>query len=90
MNNVSEIKRKKGESFESYIRRVKRRWQMSGKILQARKIKYFEPAKSKNLRKKKRVELLHRVSKTAYLQKIGRLPAEEEDSRGFKSKTKKK
>ena len=89
VNNVSEIKRKKGESFESYIRRVKRRWQMSGKILQARKIKYFEPAKSKNLRKKKRVQLLHRVSKTAYLQKIGRLPVEEEDQRGgFKRKKK--
>jgi len=75
---VSEIKRKRGESFESFIRRVKRRWVQSGKLLQARKVQYFEDKKSKNLRKNKRVELLHRVSKTNYLRKIGRLPAEEE------------
>ena len=75
---MSEIKRKRGESFESFIRRVKRRWVQSGKLLQARKVQYFEDKKSKNLRKNKRVELLHRVSKTNYLRKIGRLPAEEE------------
>ena len=78
MKIVSEIKRKRGESFESFIRRVKRRWVQSGKLLQARKVQYFEDKKSKNLRKNKRVELLHRVSKTNYLRKIGRLPAEEE------------
>lgn len=75
---MSEIKRRRGESFESFIRRVKRRWVQSGKLLQARKVQYFEEKKSKNLRKKKRVELLHKVSKTNYLRKIGRLPAEEE------------
>ncbi len=75
---MSEIKRKRGESFESFIRRVKRRWVQSGKLLQARKVQYFEDKKSKNLRSKKRVELLHKVSKTNYLRKIGRLPAEEE------------
>jgi len=75
---VSEIKRRRGESFESFIRRVKRRWVRSGKLLQARKVQYFEGKKSKNLRKNKRVELLQKVSKTNYLRKIGRLPAEEE------------
>ena len=75
---MSEIKRKRGESFESFIRRVKRRWVQSGKLLQARKVQYFEDKKSKNLRSKKRVELLHKVSKTNYLRKIGRLPEEEE------------
>lgn len=75
---MSEIKRKRSESFESFIRRVKRRWVQSGKLLQARKVQYFEDKKSKNLRKNKRVELLHRVSKTNYLRKIGRLQAEEE------------
>ncbi len=75
---MSEIKRRRGESFESFIRRVKRRWVRSGKLLQARKVQYFEGKKSKNLRKNKRVELLQKVSKTNYLRKIGRLPAEEE------------
>ncbi len=77
---MSEIKRKRGESFESFIRRVKRRWQQSGKLLQARKVRFYEDKKSKNLQKIKRVELLQRVSKLTYLRKIGRLPAEELDT----------
>lgn len=75
---MSEIKRKKGESFEAFIRRVKRRWQQSGKILQARKIQYFEPSKSKNMQKRSRVSSLQKYSKIEYLRKVGRLPAEEE------------
>lgn len=74
---MSEIKRRKGESFESFIRRVKRRWLQSGKLLEARKVQFFEEKKSKNLRKNKKVEFLQKVSKTNYLRKIGRLPAEE-------------
>lgn len=75
---MSEIKRKKGESFEAFIRRVKRRWQQSGKILQARKVQFYESEPSKNMRKKHAVKRLHMISKTNYLRKIGRLPAEEE------------
>lgn len=75
---MSEIKRKKGESFEAFIRRVKRRWQQSGKLLQARKIQYFEPGKSKNMQKRSRVSSLQKYSKIEYLRKVGRLPAEEE------------
>lgn len=74
---MSEIKRRKGESFESFIRRVKRRWLQSGKLLEARKVQFFTEKKSKNLRKKKKVEFLQKVSKTNYLRKTGRLPAEE-------------
>ncbi len=77
VKNVSEIKRKKGESFESFMRRVKRRWQQSGKLLQAKKIQFYIPEKSKNLRHKQTVEYIQKVSKTKYLRKIGRLPEEE-------------
>lgn len=84
---MSEIKRKKNESFEAYMRRVKKRWLQSGKLLQARKIQFFEPKKSKNLQKQKTVKHLQQVSKTEYLRKVGRLPAEEE---GFNQKFKKK
>ena len=77
MKIVSEIKRKKGESFESFMRRVKRRWQQSGKLLQAKKIQFFIREKSKNLRNKKTVEHLQKVSKVNYLRKIGRMPEEE-------------
>ncbi|KKS72094.1 MAG: hypothetical protein UV42_C0014G0033, partial [Candidatus Magasanikbacteria bacterium GW2011_GWE2_42_7] len=50
---MSEIKRKKGESFEAFMRRTKQSWRNSGSILQARKIQYFIPSKSKNVGKKR-------------------------------------
>jgi len=78
VNNMSEIKRKKGESFEAYIRRVKRRWMESGKLLQARKIQFFVPSKSKNLQKNQAVQRSQKVSKINYLRKIGKLPPEED------------
>jgi ribosomal protein S21 len=75
---VSEIKRRKGESFEAFLRRVKRRWQQSGKLLQARKIQYFEPAKNRNARRKSAIRRTEIVSKMEYLRKIGKLPEEEQ------------
>lgn len=84
---VSEIKRKKNESFESFFRRVKTQWQRSGKILQAKKIQFFTPKKSRNARREYAVEKAQMISKTNYLRKMGRLPEEEE---GFDKKNKKK
>ena len=75
---MSEVKRKKGESFESFIRRVKRLWQRSGKLLQVRKVKFREKKKSKNVQKNQKVQYLQNISKNNYLRKIGRLPEEEE------------
>ncbi len=70
---MSEVKRKKGESFEAFIRRVKNQWRSSGRILQAKKIQYFVPKKSKNVQKTHAVSRAKKHSKTAYLRKIGRL-----------------
>jgi len=81
---VSEIKRKKGESFEAFIRRVKRRWQQSGKILQARKVKFQIPKQSKNVQKNQAVKRSQKISKETYLRKIGRLPPEEDKFNKFK------
>jgi len=77
---VSEIKRKNKESFEAFMRRTKKTWLQSGKLLQARKIQFFSPKKSKNLQKAGTVEYLKKQSKTDYLRKTGKLPAE--DPRG--------
>jgi ribosomal protein S21 len=74
---VSELKRKKNEAFESFMRRVKQQWQKSGKILQVRKIQYFAPNKSKNEQKKQAVNHSKMVSKKEYLQKIGKLPVDD-------------
>ncbi len=75
---MSELKRKRGESFEGFIRRVKRQWQKSGKLLQAKKIQFYSPKKSKNLQRKQAVNKSKLISKTNYLRKIGKLPAEED------------
>lgn len=75
---MSEVRRRKNESFESLFRRAKKQWQASGKIIQAKKIQFFEEEKSKNFRNKKTVKKIQTKQKTAYLQKIGRLPPEEE------------
>ena len=74
---MSEIKRKKGESFEGFMRRVKQQWQRSGKILQARKVQYFLPSKSKNVERKQAVSRAKLISKINYLKKVGKLPEEE-------------
>jgi ribosomal protein S21 len=73
---VSEIKRRKTESFEAFMRRVKKRWQQSGKILQVKKIRYHVGEKSKNVRKKSALHRLEVAAKMNYLKKIGRLPVE--------------
>lgn len=73
---MSEIKRRKNESFEAYIRRVKKRWQQSGKILQVKKIRYHDREKSRNMRKKSALHSLKVSGKMEYLKKIGRLPEE--------------
>lgn len=74
---MAETKRKKGESFESLLRRFKKKIQQSGILLQSRKIRYYERPRSKN---KRRVDALRRIEITAereYLKKIGRLREED-------------
>ena len=71
---MPEVKRKKNESFEAFLRRVKKRWQQSGKILQAKKIQFFSPRQNKTTLKR---SALHRKKKTEeieYLKKTGQFP----------------
>lgn len=79
---MAEIKRRKNESFEAFMRRVKKRWQQSGKLLQVKKIRFFQGEKSKNTRKKSALHRLNMSQKINYLKKIGRLP--EELNRGYR------
>jgi hypothetical protein len=58
------------------MRRVKKRWQQSGKILQVKKIRYHSREKSKNMRKKSTLHKLGVALKMDYLKKIGKLPEE--------------
>ncbi|MFH1790338.1 MAG: hypothetical protein ABH832_04710 [bacterium] len=78
---MSEIKRKKNESFEAFLRRVKKRWMQSGKVLQAKKIRFFAPKESKNTRKKSALHRRQVGAKIEYLKKIGKMP---EDNKGYR------
>ena len=43
------MKKKENESFENLLRRFNRKIQQSGVLIRARKTRYFEPNKSRNL-----------------------------------------
>ena len=46
-----EVKKKENESFESLLRRFNRKIQQSGVLIRARRIRFFDPPKSRNLQK---------------------------------------
>ncbi len=74
---MTEIKRGRSESFESMLRRAKRELQRSGRVLQAKKVKFFTRKKSKGVRRKQRVKYIQKVERETFLRKIGKLPPEE-------------
>ncbi len=46
-----EVKKKDNESFDSLLRRFNRKIQQSGVLVRARKTRFFDPPKSRNLQK---------------------------------------
>jgi ribosomal protein S21 len=76
---VIEVKRKKGESFESLLRRFSRRVQDSGRLLQARKIRFHSSEPSKNATKASALRREELREKREFLIKSGQ--ATEEDFR---------
>lgn len=76
-----EVKRKKGETFESLMRRFSRRIQQSGKLLQAKKIRFYATGKSRNLQKASALRREEIKKKREYLKKVGKLKDETNDFR---------
>ena len=76
---MSEVKRKKGESFESLLRRFSRKVQESGRIFQARKIRFHAPTKSKSACRDAALRREYLRAKKEFLIKTGQ--ATEEDFR---------
>lgn len=68
-----EVKRKDGESFESLIRRFTKKTIQSGKILQAKKIRFFSKGKSKRELKDGALRKKNINSRFEYLKKIGKM-----------------
>lgn len=76
-----EVRRRRGESFEAMLRRFSRRLQLSGKIKEAKKGRFYTGEKSKAELKKsalRRIELQRHYEK---LKKLGKLPEEEKRRR---------
>jgi len=73
---VAEIKRKKGETFESFIRRFNKKLQQSGKLIQSRKIRFFDSQKSRSKIKEDALRRKKIGEKREYLKKIGKLKEE--------------
>lgn len=68
-----EVKRKQGETFESLLRRFTKRTIQSGKLLQAKKIKYYQKPKTKRERKESALKREDFRKFREYLRRIGKL-----------------
>ncbi len=68
-----EVKRKDNESFESLLRRFNRKIQQSGVLVRARKIRFFEPGKSRNLLREDAARRAVNREKREELKRMGKL-----------------
>ena len=67
-----EVKKKENESFDSLLRRFNRKIQQSGVLIRARRIRFFEPPKSRNLQKVAARRRSQIKSQKEELKKLGR------------------
>ena len=73
------IKRGKGESFESMMRRFSKTFKLSGKMPEVKRRQAYDTKKrvtSKTRRKKSALKRIETAENIAYLKKIGRLQDE--------------
>jgi ribosomal protein S21 len=68
-----QFKRKKGESFEAFLRRFNKRLQQSKKLMEARQKRYTRKAKNKNQKKQSALVSLKLKEQKEYLRKTGKL-----------------
>ncbi len=67
-----EVKKKDNESFESLLRRFNRKIQQSGVLVRARKTRFFEQPKSRNLQKVAARRRSHLRAEREELKKMGK------------------
>jgi len=73
---VVEFRRKKGESFESFLRKFNKSLIKSRKLQQVRSKQYMEPKKNKNKQKEYALISKGLREKREYLKKTGKLKEE--------------
>ena len=73
---MTEVKRRKNETFDSFLRRFQRRIQASGKPLQAKKIRFLVKEPSPNKRREGALRRDEKRKTYAYQLKTGQLKEE--------------
>jgi len=71
-----EVKRRKGETFDALLRRFQRRMQASGKILQAKKVRFHGKDPSRNKRRESALRREDMRKNYEYMFKTGQLKEE--------------
>lgn len=71
-----EFKRKKGETFESFLRRFNKRLQQSGSLYEARKNRYHKKSKNETAKRKSALIGLELREKKEYMRRTGKLKDE--------------
>ncbi len=71
-----EFKRKKGETFESFLRRFNKRLQQSGRLYDARKNRYHRKDKNEQAKRKSALIGLDLRKKKEYERRTGKLKDE--------------
>ena len=79
-----EVKKRDGESFESLLRRFTRRTIQSGKILQAKKVRFHQKPKTKRELKESALRRGKINKQRDYLKRIGKLDDLQEKKRRYK------
>ena len=79
-----EVHRRRGESFDSMLRRFGRKVQMSGRLIQAKKIRFRKRAKSRPLKRTAALKRERKRGYLAYLEKVGKLDEELEKMKAKK------
>lgn len=70
---MPEVKRKPKESFESFYRRFTGDVKLSGRVLQARKIRFFQKGKNKRAQKESALRRKKIQDKLDYLTRTGKV-----------------
>jgi len=83
-----EVKRKKGESAESLLRRFRQRVMQSGVQYRAKEVRFHEKPDSKQKKKATALRRKDIKAKRAYLQRIGKLPLDDKANKSFTGKRK--
>ncbi len=79
--SIVETKRRKGESFDSLLRRFTRRVQVSGKLIESRKFRFHAKAPNKTARTASALRRITAREEREYLMKVGKLVEEKRGPR---------